>query len=476
MSKKFLIICPCAVGPAWVRSIQGAPFMDPWDHQIGAAQFAIDRSRVGEAGTMLALDMGTGKSLIALMALGIVQPPEVVYYEDPIEPVRVIDLTSGTGKKRVNTLKNSLMYTSPIVVIVNYESAVKGDLGDLVKAVDWDGIILDESHRIKAPNGKQSRSLAQLGAKMTRNKGSKALKLLLTGTPMPHSPLDLYGQFRFIDPEIFGRSFARFRARYAICDRMFPSKVLRHINQDELTDTLDEHSYRVSSEEVLDLPETIHQVLEVRLRPQALKQYKNFESVMAMDLQAGVMTASNALVKLLRLQQFTGGYVSLDGSDRPQLFQGHSPEKTAVLEEAICDLPSCEPIVIFARFSSDLTEIEAMCKRIGRSYSEVSGRRKDLESWQAGNTEVLGVQMQSGGVGIDLTRSAYCFYYSIGFSLGDYEQSLARCHRPGQERCVRYYHLVARDTIDEDVYDALEERSNVVQGVMESLTRRTEGK
>jgi SNF2 family DNA or RNA helicase len=97
---------------------------------------------------------------------------------------------------------------------------------------------------------------------------------------------------------------------------------------------------------------------------------------------------------------------------------------------------------------------------------------KELERWQAGDATILGVQIQSGGLGIDCTRAAYAFYYSLGFSLGDYEQSLARLRRPGQTRCVRYYHLVAKHTVDEQVYAALRDRRVVVDAVMERLTKR----
>ena len=136
------------------------------------------------------------------------------------------------------------------------------------------------------------------------------------------------------------------------------------------------------------------------------------------------------------------------------------------------DLPVTEPVVVFCRFRADLEEVRAAAAELGRPYAEVSGTTKELERWQAGDATILGVQIQSGGLGIDCTRAAYAFYYSLGFSLGDYEQSLARLRRPGQTRCVRYYHLVARHTVDEQVYAALRDRRVVVDAVMEKLTKR----
>jgi SNF2 family DNA or RNA helicase len=82
------------------------------------------------------------------------------------------------------------------------------------------------------------------------------------------------------------------------------------------------------------------------------------------------------------------------------------------------------------------------------------------------DVDVVGVQVQSGGVGIDLTRAAYAVLYSVGFSLGDYEQLLKRVHRPGQERATTYIHLLAEDTVDEKVYQALAEKRKVVEFVL----------
>jgi SNF2 family DNA or RNA helicase len=290
---------------------------------------------------------------------------------------------------------------------------------------------------------------------------------------MPHSPLDLYGQFRFLDPTVFGTSFTRMRARYAITDPVFPSKVVEWRNQQELSKLLDENSWRVTADEVLDLPSTLHERIEVDLRPKTRAVYDAFENEMVADIDTGVMTASNALTKLLRLQQVTSGYCHIDGGFDMTLISG-TPEKALALESMLEDLPATEPVVVFCRFRHDLREVEAMARRLGRPYSEVSGETKTLEEWQRGDTTILGVQIQSGGAGIDLTRAAYCVYYSLGFSLGDYDQSLARLHRPGQTRCVRYYHLVANATIDGSVYRALKNRRDVIDGVLDQLTQRAE--
>ena len=450
-----LVVCPQAVAPAWEKVVTGAARGDfsPWRHQSEAAEWAAARHAA-----MLALDMGCGKTFTALLTLGLAKAG--------VEPLL---LHEGTNGRRAERLSQALALASgrTLVVVTNYDSVWRGELGKVIEATKWQAIVLDESHRIKSPGGKASRWLARLAAKHEH-----ARRLCLTGTPMPHSPLDLYGQFRFLDAQVFGSSYTRMRARYAECDARFPSKVKKWRNQDELAAKLDAHSWRVTADEVLDLPEAIHDTIPVPLTAATMRFYRQLEKEMTAEIEAGTVTVSNALTKLLRLQQATGGYARTD--ELGTVLIDGTPTKRQILEDRLDDLAVTEPVVVFCRFRSDLDDVAAAARTLGREYAEVSGERKDLERWQAGEATILGVQIQSGGVGIDLSRAAYAFYYSLGFSLGDYEQSLARLRRPGQTRCVRYYHLVAPGTVDEQVYAALRERRSVIEAVLRNLSPRKE--
>ena len=205
------------------------------------------------------------------------------------------------------------------------------------------------------------------------------------------------------------------------------------------------------------------------LTPSAWKAYSSLETEFYTDVKDGTVTVSNALVKLLRMQQVTSGHVGLDESDgagkRKVTRIDDSKEK--LLADVLEDLKPDEPVVIFCRFTDDLQRVHEVAKKLGRGSAELSGGRKELDAWEREDgPPILAVQMQSGGVGIDLTRASYCIYYSVGFSLGEYQQSLARVHRPGQDRPVTYIHLLAEGTIDVKVKNALAERADVVKSVM----------
>jgi SNF2 family DNA or RNA helicase len=181
-------------------------------------------------------------------------------------------------------------------------------------------------------------------------------------------------------------------------------------------------------------------------------------------------------VQLLRLQQICGGYVRFDDEATARQISDGNPAKAQRLADMMEDSPSAEPFVIFCRFSSDIAAVKAAANAVGRSVSELSGARNQLAEWQAGDTDVLVAQIQSGGIGIDLTRAAYGVFYSLGYSLAEYEQAVARLHRPGQERRTTIYHLTAtangRATVDGRVYEALRERKEVVNAIIDGYRGR----
>ena len=435
--------------------------MKPWTHQSNFLEFSE-----GKHGLMMNFDMGTGKTFTTILMLRKYDAKRVlVLCPKSVIPVwvtalqdhtdfAVFPLTKGTAKDKTDLLKstNNTNYDKK-AVIVNYETAWRDPLGAFLKGVRWDFAILDESHRIKAPGGKGSWFAKALGKKSTR-------RLCLTGTAMPHSPLDIYAQYRFLDPNIFGTSFHRFKSRYAILGGYQGRQVVDFQNLEELNQKFYSIAQRVMKDDVLDLPETHHIDIPCILSHKAMTVYQELEEELCADLDGGEITINNTLTKLLRLQQIAGGFIKLDEKDRPQKVDS---AKFDALQDLIIDIGT-EPVVVFCRFRAEIDMI-----REKYSAYEISGKCNELDTWNS-NGGVLVVQIQAGGVGIDLTKSRYCIYYSLGFSLGDYEQSLARQDRPGQTRKVTYYHLIAQSTVDVKVYKALKEKKNVIDSVLDGLT------
>jgi SNF2 family DNA or RNA helicase len=118
---------------------------------------------------------------------------------------------------------------------------------------------------------------------------------------------------------------------------------------------------------------------------------------------------------------------------------------------------------------ADLDAVHEACRELSYKSAELSGRQDGLKRWQEGESQVLAVQIGAGGVGVDLTRARYSIYYSLSFSLGEYDQALSRVHRPGQTRPVEHIHLVAKGTVDDKIMRALEKRAEVIQAILAEI-------
>ena len=442
-----------------------------WPHQRQAYAFA---SRLD--GAMLAMAMGTGKSRVAVGLAGaagrtlILCPLSVVpvwpreftkHSPDRLQVVSALDRGSVADKVRRVELDEAIARNRdiPLVVVVNYDSARTDPLAKWLLARKWDLVVCDESHRAKSPGGVTSLFVARLRAVATR-------RVCLTGTPMPHSPLDVYGQFRFLDPGIYGTSFVRFRNRYAVMGGFQNHQVISWRDMDDLNARFYSRAYR-ADKSVISLPDAVHVERYGRLEPAMQKAYRELEEELYTEVENGIVTAANALVKLLRLAQLTGGWLVDESGGHHRV----SRVKASMLEDTLEDFGD-DPSVVVCRFQRDLDTVHEVAAKLGKTSGELSGRRNDLQAWQNGETDVLALQIQAGGVGIDLTRARYMVMYSIGYSLGDYDQVLARVHRPGQDRPVTYVHLIIQDSIDESIRKALDERADLVES---ALQRRNHG-
>jgi len=449
----------------------------PWRHQIEAFRFAMERLLRGTGAALLALEMGVGKTLVALMVLAamaarrilICCPLRVVpVWQQQIErhldlPLIVVTLDDSAGsvanKKKLAEEKLRLAEVTgrPLAVILNYDSVWRAPVAEWAEQQPWDLIIADESHRLKAPGGK-----ASLAFKRLRSRARA--RLALTGTPLPHSPLDAYAQFRFLDPSIFGPAFAAFRQKYAVMGGFQKKQVTGFQHLEELEALMKTITFRVSKD-VLDLPPETHVTYECDLSPEALRVYRDLEEDFVAEVRDGRVTAANAMVKLLRLQQVAGGWVKTDDGRYHRV----DSAKQNLLADTLEDIGSNEPVVVFCRFHADLDAVHEAAKAAGFQSLELSGRRDELKRWQDGEAQVLAVQISAGGVGVDLTRARYSICFSLSFSLGEYDQALSRVHRPGQTRPVEHIHLVARNTVDQKIMRALEKRAEVVSAILAEI-------
>ena len=438
-----------------------------WRHQRQAYNFSRYLP-----GVLLDMFMGTGKTLTTLSILAnekndrvlVICPKSVIpvwWYESKLvrDSFLITLLNKGDTRKKDEYMRKNMELarceSRPHVVVVNYETFWREPLFKSILKNEWDIVIFDEVHRLKDPTGKASKAATKV-----RDVANK--RLGLTGTPMPHSPMDIFGVYRALDPSVFGTNYHRFKMKYAVMGGYADKEVVDYKNREDLSRRFGLIAYQAPAD-VLDLPETLHTYRTAPLSSKAKKVYDSLDKELYAQVEEGEITPANAMVKVLRLQQLTSGYMKRDEDD--QLVE-LGTEKKQMLRELLEDLPQDEPVVVFTRFKPDLANVKEVCQQVGRSCAEHSGRIHQLDEWQEGHYNVIAAQINSGKEGVDLSRAAYCVYYSIGHSLGDYEQSLSRTHRPGQTRKVQYFHLLMEGTVDLTVYKSLRKRREVIDSIL----------
>ena len=449
----------------------------PWRHQAAAFAFCMDRFERGIRGILLSMWMGTGKSLVVcmlLLALAAkrvliacplrVVPVWITQFERHVGiPLVIVALDEEAGvvaqKQALAAEKLRLAEARgvPFIAVINYDSVWREPFASWAETIRWDLIIPDEAHRIKAPGGKASMCFKRLRA-------HAGYRVALTGTPMPHGPMDIYAQFRFLDITIFGPSFSAFRQTYALMGGYHNKQITGFQKLDQLERLMSRITFR-AGREALDLPPATEVTYHCELSSDARRIYRELEEDFVARVLDGTVTAANAMVKLLRLQQVTGGVVPTDDS----VVRRVDNSKQRLLADTLEDIGTEEPVVVFCRFRADLTAVHEACQEMKIASLELSGDRNEIGRWQAGDAQLLAVQIDAGGEGVDLARARYSIFFSVGFSLGKYEQAKARTHRPGQNKPVTHIHLVARNTVDQKIMRALEKRAEVVQSILAEI-------
>lgn len=451
-----------------------------WQNQKEALQFSLKHPS-----TMLNMDMGTGKTRVAIEAafsredvvkILVICPKAVVpvwrtnlsKFKNGCEWV-CWDDTKGTVANKTKSLQ-SWFGESEIkqFVILNYDIAWRAPMSTLLRKVNFDMIILDESHRAKAAGSKISKYLAMLGK-------STKYKMCLSGTPMANSPLDVYGQYRFLDPQIFGTRFDLFRDEYAILGGPEHNFIVGFKNQKRLNHKFQSIAYTCKMSEIADrlkLPEKLPPAIsEVELSTKDMKVIKQLHKEFIAECDNNFVVLENVLNLSLREQQITSGFIMTQaGPGEPQQITELNNVKQKAFEEYLDTLSPSEAVVVFYVFRHDAVVLRSACREMERPVFELSGDVNELSSWQEyKHGGVLIVQIQSGAEGVDMTKSRRGVYFSLPQSLALYEQSMARLHRPGQTERVQFTYILAKDTIDERIFKCLIHKKSLIEGIQSGV-------
>lgn len=463
-----------------------------YKHQIRGANMALRAfgaldAKTPGGGFGELFEMGCGKTLTTIAVAG------ALYNLGKIDRVLVVVPTSvcsvwphdlnqfatfpwearvllGDKKKRLKALNEleNWPFKALRIAVINYESTHREGIFEALAAYKPDLIVCDESQRIKNPSAAQSKALHKLG-------DAAPFRMILSGTPVQNNAVDLYSQYRFLDPAVYGANFYAFKSRYCIMGGYGQHQIVGYRNMDELVEKEHSVAYRVTKEECLDLPQQtfINRYVQFTDAEQAI--YEQLRKSSFLELETGEnVTATTILTMYLRLMQLTGGFLTADESTRPKQVNTAKLDALAdIVDDYVVD--AGKKLVIFARFRAEIAAIENLLRLRKIQYGSIYGdvpmeeRGKIVDDFQTNpDTKVFVAQIQTAGLGITLHAASTAVFYSYDYNYANYAQALARIHRIGQRLPVTYIHLVVDGSIDEKILAALENKEDMAKTVVDS--------
>ena len=460
----------------------------PYAHQMTALEKSWNRENFAYF-----MEMGTGKTKVLIDNLAmlydkgkvngalIIAPKGVVgtwynnelpnHLPDHIENITVL-WQSNITKKQKETLDELYSEGEGLhILIMNVEafSTTKGmDFANKFLSCHRTMMAIDESTTIKTPTAKRTKNILKLAE-------SAVYRRIMTGSPVTKNPLDLYTQCDFLSPWLLNfTSYYAFRNRYAEMKTLhMHGRQIQVVNGfknlGELSDKLKDFSYRVLKDDCLDLPDKIFIKRQIQLTPDQRKLYEQMKKEAIAILKGKQSTTVNTLTQLMRLQQITCGHFTADDGAVQPIANNRITELMNVLEETE------GKAIIWAHYQYDITAIiKAVVEKYGPgSIVDYYGltpqeeRQPNIKKFQDDpKCRFIVGTPSTGGYGITLTAANTVIYYSNGYDLEKRLQSEDRAHRIGQKKSVTYVDLMADDTVDEKIVQALRKKINIASEVL----------
>ncbi|MBK9737490.1 MAG: DEAD/DEAH box helicase [Saprospiraceae bacterium] len=445
-------------------------------YQIQGVKWLIKHRRNG-MGACLADDMGLGKTLQTLAALLDAKENDVIHEVQNGLPVQ-LDLFGEqhvAGRKalcalivlpaslifnwreEIKKFVPSFMvlnYTGPSrknaestiatfdIILTTYQTAVM-DI-DILKAIHFNYIVLDESQQIRNKNSKIFKSLNQLQTNF---------KISLSGTPIENSLADLWSQMEFINPQILG-SYAFFKQNYQLpIEKLRDSQAIQHLKT-----VVDPFILRRTKEQAApDLPQLTEIIHYSDMAADQTKVYEKERSA-ARNFLLGLNQTSgeyrfHVLASLTKLRQL---------ANHPRLaigdYDGESGKFDDVTSQISTIVRSGHKVLVFSSFKAHLSLLAEWMKEADIPFVMLTGevsadkRQAAVQSFQNDDSiQVFLISIKAGGTGLNLTAADYVFILDPWWNPFVEKQAVARAHRIGQKNKVIVTRFICIGSIEEKI-------------------------
>ncbi len=450
-------------------------------HQIDTADFLVQHPR-----GFVFNQIGTGKTLPVLWALdylkqtgrckkvlicSTVSTLDTVWADEIFKsfPHRTCAVLYGTKKKRLKELGRDVDY-----YIINHEGLsvmcnwkIKNEKKRLVSSdfdplIDFTHIVVDECAMFRNASTDRYKALKHI------IEGRRNL-WMVSGSPMPKSPVDIWAQAKLVSPRLFSKSMTRFRDTVMFQQGLFkwiPRKGWEKIVYKELKN----HCIRFERKDCLDLPPVVVKKRKIEMTVSQAKAYKAMKSEFCVELKEGRITAANEGVKLGKLLQISCGFMY--DRDRNPIFLDVSKKLKDL--DLLLEMAG-KKVIIYTPFTASCEFLTEHISKIG-SVALVNGnvsknrRTKIFNDFQRGDLDYIVAHPQPLAHGVNMTASHIVIWWTPIDNYEIYEQASERITRAGQKHKQTIVHMSCSETEDK-VYARLKNKESMQGLLMELLLR-----
>ncbi len=440
--------------------------------------------------SMLWLDMGLGKSVVALTTITTLLDQMKVYGVIIVAPLRVVQTVWRQESKKWDHTKHLTfsmitgskddrirgLMTPADVYLINFDNLawlqqeIEFRFLKKGKRPPFNMLVADEISKLKNTRTRQG---AERGKAMLKLLPYLPYRTGLTGTPASNGMMDLFGQFLVIDGgHRLGTSFSGFRSTYFYkTDYMGYKWAPFEKSKEQIGAKVGDITINLSAEDYLDMPDKIINDIMLQLPPKLRVAYDKIEHDMMVELDSGheVEIFNGASLMNRCLQYANGAMYTMPGA--PDWETIHDVKLDAL--DDIVEEAAGQPILVAYQYQHDAKKIlkkypDAVWLSSKTSESEFI---QALEDWNTGKLTMIIGHPASMGHGIDrLQQSGHTVvWYGLNWSLDLYDQTNARLWRQGQKHPVMIHRLMIEDTVDEAVRLSLEAKSVDEMGAREAI-------
>lgn len=439
---------------------------EPHEYQEYATNFILSHPIAA-----IFLEMGLGKSVITLTAIfDLTLDSFLIRKVLVIAPLRVARDTWPAEIEKWDHL-NGLTYSVAIgseaqrkaallqraqVYLINREN-VDWLINDSGLPFDYDMVVIDELSSFKSHTSKRFRALRKVRPNVKRIVG-------LTGTPSSNGLMDLWAEIGILDMgQRLGRYISHFRNAYFVPDKRNQQIIFTYKPkpgaEEAIYRLISDITISMKNTDYLKLPDLVINEIPVLLSEDERQQYEIMRSEMVLSIKGKEIDAVNAAALSNKLLQMANGAV-YDGNGG--VIRIHDRKLDAL--EDIIEAANGKPVLIAYWYKHDLERIMERFPAIQLDNAE------SIKRWNDGEIPVAVIHPASAGHGLNLQAGGSCLvWFGLTWSLELYQQTNARLWRQGQKDTVIIHHIVAKETIDEQVMKALKRKDKTQTALIDAV-------